>query len=1210
MSEPLEQRDIKRGRSGIQNTGNTCFLSASLQCLSHIPEFAHNFVGYEKDKLSAESNNQYEMIQALGQTLSTLWSGNEANLNPKTIIEALEKIAPQLTDGDQHDGHEALHFILEAIDEELKKNTSENGESSTPVQDIVYDSIDSSFADESWKAFLDKNTSFISNLLYGQLCTNITCVECGHTVTKFEPFDFLHLPLVQEKIEVTVNVVLHSTLMNDEDFYLKCQPVTLQVEKDETISKLIYKLNESRNTKDQQYILLEMKKDIKGHVKYYKVKTINKVYSYINTGRSNGDTNRCLLAYPLPAIDASYNKPVFLINSYFANTKGYRSMSIPETIGLPLLIMCRENETVESLADMLMVALGHIVLYANDESNYEGEESLAVPPVYLLPGTTYNNGISSIKKFCDIMADVIPEDSEISWEETTVITPLFQDKNDNDIHLCVAKWQEIENVKRETDLSSILDDLCIRLQKANDLEVSIFNENKNSTVAEDYLKQKSAKDGEGMAINIKNCFDVFTESNFISDEAIWDCKQCNKKVYAQSTSKLWRLPPVLILHLKRFEYVATNVSPFQKSTLNNDLGKKKINTFVDFPVKDLNVLDYISPEVKNEYDNNHSTYDLIAVSNHNGDANFGHYNAYCKDMNEGEEKWLDYNDSRVTSITADKVCSRFGYILFYVRKDCCDYTSQQLIQEIKAYEQHTSEIPFVEFKPYPFYDSISKQKNQDDDIPQEQISEIVIEDKNEDEIELSEDDILPNDSSKISSDIIIEDKNNLDRESIETSDAERDSILEEQRKREATAAVATAAVATAAVATAAVAGVAVAGVAVATAIANNNQSEPEIQEEETRVNDEDITIDENISTEPVIDSVNSVEAKETVDESTDMSVLTMNSVPIEQSESTDISNDNAPTSYALDMTNNDEIILDDDENTFTDKLIQDEAILADTTTTAPISQDQPISTSTSTNTSIQVDSQEKPVILDTELPEPEVATVEEHAQENVIIEEHTQENVIVEEPVQENAITDTVLPEPEVVAVEEPTQENIIVEEPTQENIAIEDSSISPVVAEAAIISTPVEEEKEKVEEIPAINPESIPVVIESEHKEDEVLIPIADEIESPPMNKKSQTIIYDDDSDAEDEELKKLKADYDNRKLASQEKHKQYDLELNKFIYYYYYDYGYNYIYSLYEKRLLPGQIPKDEKRAMYSIVTPVVAIVFCLLIAMIVIVCIDSFF
>ena len=341
-----------------------------------------------------------------------------------------------------------------------------------------------------------------------------------------------------------------------------------------------------------------------------------------------------------------------------------------------------------------------------------------VPSVFLFSGKDYNNGIKNIHKFCNVLEECSNELSEISWDSNTIAEPLFQDKNNNDIHICCAQWGEVDaNATNEVEK----DVMCNRIRAASDLQLVAFMK-ESASDAEQYLLQKTQREGESLKIDLQDCFNVFTESTYISDTPNWFCKVCNKNVFAQSVSTIWRCPPVLILHLKRFEYIAQNISTSQNSIVNSELGKKKINTPVDFPLKDLNIYNYLTEEIKSQYSPEYCTYDLVAVSNHNGDANFGHYNAYCLDCNEGEDKWFDYNDSRVASISSDKVCSKFGYILFYVRKDCTKYTSKQLIEEMKAYDHQTTAPLYTEAKAFPFFemeeqtDAVAQDSFNQDDI--------------------------------------------------------------------------------------------------------------------------------------------------------------------------------------------------------------------------------------------------------------------------------------------------------------------------------------------------------------------------------------------------------------------------------------------------------------------------------------------------------------
>lgn len=67
---------------------------------------------------------------------------------------------------------------------------------------------------------------------------------------------------------------------------------------------------------------------------------------------------------------------------------------------------------------------------------------------------------------------------------------------------------------------------------------------------------------------------------------------------------------------------------------------RKLTTFVDFPVKNLDLSEYASDGKAGEQ----VRYDLYAVSNHSGGTSSGHYTAYCKNPYSGE--WYYFNDAR------------------------------------------------------------------------------------------------------------------------------------------------------------------------------------------------------------------------------------------------------------------------------------------------------------------------------------------------------------------------------------------------------------------------------------------------------------------------------------------------------------------------------------------------------------------------------------
>ena len=127
-------------------------------------------------------------------------------------------------------------------------------------------------------------------------------------------------------------------------------------------------------------------------------------------------------------------------------------------------------------------------------------------------------------------------------------------------------------------------------------------------------------------------------------------------VPANDCKKTFHLPECLVLHLKRF--IAKN------GRLSRDPTTVVIPHYI-------NISRFIerNPEQENIDDNNY-TYKLVAVSNHAGSLQGGHYTAY----GERDGKWYTFNDTVVSAnnnIFGEKSNDRFGssnaYLLFYSR---------------------------------------------------------------------------------------------------------------------------------------------------------------------------------------------------------------------------------------------------------------------------------------------------------------------------------------------------------------------------------------------------------------------------------------------------------------------------------------------------------------------------------------------------------------
>lgn len=157
----------------------------------------------------------------------------------------------------------------------------------------------------------------------------------------------------------------------------------------------------------------------------------------------------------------------------------------------------------------------------------------------------------------------------------------------------------------------------------------------------------------GHPIQIENCLQQFTlAETLVGDEQRFCTGACQMKTDWTTQILLQRLPPYLIIQLKRFEHKAWS-----------SYGRK-LHVELSFPFTNLNMTPYqFVRESTQPY-----VYDLYAICSHLGNTlDSGHYVAYTK---QSDGTWNKYNDEIVTPMTVEQVARETistAYILFYKR---------------------------------------------------------------------------------------------------------------------------------------------------------------------------------------------------------------------------------------------------------------------------------------------------------------------------------------------------------------------------------------------------------------------------------------------------------------------------------------------------------------------------------------------------------------
>ena len=179
-------------------------------------------------------------------------------------------------------------------------------------------------------------------------------------------------------------------------------------------------------------------------------------------------------------------------------------------------------------------------------------------------------------------------------------------------------------------------------------------------------------------LNLEDCLAMTMEEEVLGDSEQWYCPDCKEHKNASKKLELWRLPDVLVLHLKRFEYTQHR--------------REKLETEVIFQ-HELDLTEHVhsrsesaAPQPKRKRDSDGGTptpspiYELYAVSSkcsrslcvferkklkkesgctdHFGGYGGGHYTAFAKCSGS----WCKFDDSHVTRVEPEQVQSAAAYV--------------------------------------------------------------------------------------------------------------------------------------------------------------------------------------------------------------------------------------------------------------------------------------------------------------------------------------------------------------------------------------------------------------------------------------------------------------------------------------------------------------------------------------------------------------------
>ncbi|CAI2352627.1 unnamed protein product [Caenorhabditis sp. 36 PRJEB53466] len=146
---------------------------------------------------------------------------------------------------------------------------------------------------------------------------------------------------------------------------------------------------------------------------------------------------------------------------------------------------------------------------------------------------------------------------------------------------------------------------------------------------------------------LDSCLKSHFSETVLDGDSRWNCPKCKTPRASTRRSKLWSLPKVLVIHLKRF------------ALFNGDFEKN--SAAVTFDPQRFDVRPYLHESAAPD----RPYYKLYATTIHNGRLNSGHYTSVAAHLRA--DRWLRFDDESVRPISSFSVDPSLAYILWYKR---------------------------------------------------------------------------------------------------------------------------------------------------------------------------------------------------------------------------------------------------------------------------------------------------------------------------------------------------------------------------------------------------------------------------------------------------------------------------------------------------------------------------------------------------------------
>ncbi|KAK4538649.1 hypothetical protein CDCA_CDCA19G4674 [Cyanidium caldarium] len=607
------------GLTGLVNLGNTCFMNSAVQCLASTAPLTHYFIT-QQYRADLNRTNPLgtggvlaEEYAALVQQLwapmpsSSSSTSSRSAVAPRRFKYQISRFAPQFSGYAQQDSQELITFLLDGLHEDLNRVRRKPYIAEDPDEEIP--------PDVAWQRHCARNDSVVVDLFHGQYRSTVRCPDCDRVSVTYDPLVYLSLPLPGRK-ERIVSVVLW-TLAEQHDGTGPTH-YELRVPRRGILQTLKERLQQVSGVEAARLALLRG----------------------LETNRSVGSgSSSTFLLSPKRRLERVLDSDTLLV------------IEVADAAAL--------KRSEERCAREHHPAIG--LLHAIPDSMRNGVHSTRQATGALSTAATAAAATADEAR----LVEVVRTDAErnlIGVPLLFTVPPATSEAHlHREVQLRLRRWgiePEAFEVRPRDGASTAAASHCLyELQwrsRGGDVDTAAVDSTWRAARDRFVSAAHSSHNGAGgrhapARVDLYQCLHLWSETEVLDEDNLWYCSRCKKHQRASKQLTLYRLPRVLVVHLKRFQY--------------SSWFRDKLEVLVEFPLRDL-VLECRGERV---------AYDLFAVSHHMGGLGGGHYTASC--YRDACARWFYLDDAHVSPLpdseeaAAKRIVNQSAYVLFYRQTD-------------------------------------------------------------------------------------------------------------------------------------------------------------------------------------------------------------------------------------------------------------------------------------------------------------------------------------------------------------------------------------------------------------------------------------------------------------------------------------------------------------------------------------------------------------